>query len=105
MKLNILISKLTDAGYPWETVETFDRMAMLDKWVDIVIAAKDVHNPSGARAIDVKGYDFDFERKRLEFRMRQWEEKMAERRAQREAEKLGREAQREADIKRLEIEK
>jgi len=58
---------------------------MLDKWADIVIAGKDVvHRPSGAHA-----YDVDFERKRLEFQIRQWEEEIAERKAQREAERLG----------------
>jgi len=67
---------------------------------DIVVAGKDVvHKPSGAQA-----YDVDFERKRLEFQMRQWEEEIAERKAQREAERLERKAQRDADSKRLDIE-
>jgi len=79
-----------------ETVQTVNRMAMLDKWAEI--AGKDlaVHKPSGTHAIDVKGYDVDFESKRLEFQMRKWEDEMAERKAQTEAEKLEREAQREA---------
>ena len=89
-----LTSKLTQAGYSIEMVETMDRPTMLDKWAEIVIAGRDVvANPSGATAV-ASGYDTELEREKLAFQMRQWED-----------EKLERQAQRDLEIKRLEGEK
>ena len=90
-----LVSKLTQSGCSLESVESMDRMAILDKWAEVVLAGKDlVVNPVGAAAASISGYDIELERRRLEFQMKQWEQDMIERKAQREL-----------DIQRLDDEK
>ena len=110
-----LVSKLTQSGCSLESVESMDRMAMLDKWAEVVLAGKDVSvNLGGATAASasVSGYDIELERRRLDFQMKQWEQEMVERKSQRdldaqrvEDERAEREAQRDLEMKRLDEEK
>jgi hypothetical protein len=58
-----LVSKLTQSGFSVESVESMDRMAMLDKWAEVVSAGKDlVVNPVGAAAASLSGYDIELKR-------------------------------------------
>ena len=96
-----LVSKLTQAGYTVDVVESMDRLAMLDKWAEVVLAGKDIVVNQSVTAAVATGYDTEVERQKLLFQVKQWEEEMIERKAER----AEREAQRELENKRVEAEK
>lgn len=78
-----LHSKLTQAGFTLEQVETMDRTIMLDTYAELVLTGKE---PPKA----VFGYDVELEKRRLEFQIQQWEAD----RADRENDRIEREAER-----------
>ena len=58
-----LTSKLTQAGVTLEQLETMDRSAMLEAWVEIVAGGKE--QVVGAKTASL-GYDIDLERQQFE---------------------------------------
>ena len=107
-----LQNKLMQAGITIEDLEGMDRMAMLDKYAELVLTGKEsfVVKPTGATA--GVGYDVELEKQRLMFQMKQWDEQRAIELARIETEKVridceraDQEAQRQLDIKRMDMEK
>ena len=89
-----LQSKLAQAGISIEALEGMDRLAMLDKYAELVLAGKEpVSGKSAGAAAAVIGYDVEFEKQRLDFQRKQWETARTEREAERAAEKADREAE------------
>ena len=82
-----LVSKSTQAGYSLEVIEAMDRLTMFYQWAEIIIAGKkkEVVAKSSV-AVVAGGYDAEVERQKLMFQMKQWEDEIAKRKAQREAE-------------------
>jgi hypothetical protein len=90
--------KLIQAGFSIEIVEGMDRMAMLDKYAELVLAGKEpVLGTSAGTTATVVGYDVELERQRLEFQIKQWEAEKTEREARLELERAEREADRAAE--------
>jgi len=88
-----LQSKLAQAGISIEALEGMDRLAMLDKYAELVLAGKEpVSGKSAGAAAAVIGCDVELEKQRLDFQRKQWETERIEREAERAAEKAEREA-------------
>lgn len=97
----LLVSKVTQAGYPQEDIEVIDRQGMLEKWAEVAYAGKEGSIKPIATPL---GYDIEFEKMKFEFQMKQWE-------AQRESEEkrlvtgvAERQAQREIEERKIVIE-
>jgi hypothetical protein len=81
-----LIGKLTRAGMSEEKIESMDRTAMLNSWAEIVASGREDGPSKLEAAAGGVVYDVELERQRLLLQAKQWEEELAERRAQRELE-------------------
>ena len=97
-----LVGRLSKAGVYEDEIESMDRTALLNRWAEIVATGGEAGPVKVEAAAAVKvGYDIEWEKQKLQLQAKQWEEELAERRAQREAEK---QAARETEAKRLEAE-
>ena len=65
-----LISKLSQAGFSSEELETMDRTALMNAWAEIVASGKEVK----AKAPGPVGYDPEVEKQRLAWEMRRYED-------------------------------
>jgi len=105
--------KLVQAGMTLEALDSMDRLAILDKYAELVLAGKE---PIAGKVTGVPAsvvvYDVDLLKQRLEFKVRQWEAEKAEREeqinvelARQWAEKAEREEKREIELARIEAKK
>jgi len=61
-----LTSKLTQAGFALELLQTMDRSAMLEAWAKLAATGKD-SEPTGAQMASL-GYNIDLELQKIEFK-------------------------------------
>jgi hypothetical protein len=107
-----LVGQLAKAGVPTEELESLDRTELMNRWAEIVLAGKEAgHVKAEAAAAVSVAYDIEWEKQKALMQASQWEQEMAERRAQRElemrrfeAELAERQAARDAEARRLEAE-
>jgi hypothetical protein len=82
-----LVGQLAKAGVPTEELESLDRTELMNRWAEIVLTGKEAgHVKAEAAATVSVAYDIEWEKQKALMQASQWEQEMAERRAQRELE-------------------
>ena len=93
-----LISKLTQAGYSSEQIETMNREALMIMWAEAIVAGKEAN---AAAAHSKVGYDPELEKQRLAWEIKRFDEEEEYHRAK-DAERKKRDEE-EIEIRKKEI--
>ena len=105
MNTDKLRMKLAKVGVDEEEIAAMSREQLMHAWAERVAEGREEPLPTATASIKAQGYDIDFERQRLEFEMKKFEDEMSWRRQEKE-EKLAREKiEKEEKLAREESEK
>ena len=91
MNTDKLRMKLAKVGVDEDKIAGMSREQLMHAWAERVAEGREEPLPTATASIKATGYDIDFERQRLAFEMKKFEDEMSWRRQERE-DRIAREA-------------